>query len=146
MWVGRGYGNGVGLWRRDPIGNTSHGATARQVARFLVMMDQKTLVSEWASTEMKSIMGNPQINHKFVAGLSSRPGSRIFRKSGTWKEWHADAALVERDGKKYVAVALAESPAGGTILSSLILRLDDLVVKGRTGARGVVEKDAPDRE
>jgi beta-lactamase class A len=144
LWVGRGYGNGVGLWRRDPVGNTSHGATARQVARFLVMMDQRMLVSEWASTEMKSIMGNPQIKHKFVAGLSSRPGSRIFRKSGTWKDWHADAALVERDGKKYVAVALAESPSGGSVLSSLILRLDDLVVTGRPVVRGVDEKDAPD--
>ncbi len=135
LWVGRGYGSGLGLWRRDPVGNTSHGATARQVARFLVMMDRKMLVSEWASTEMKSIMGNPQIKHKFVAGLSSRPGSRIFRKSGTWKDWHADAALVERDGKKYVAVALAESPSGGAILSSLILRLDDLIVAGRVVAQ-----------
>jgi len=144
LWVGRGYGNGVGLWRRDPVGNTSHGATARQVARFLVMMERKMLVSEWASTEMKSIMGNPQIKHKFVAGLSSRPGSRIFRKSGTWKDWHADAALVERDGKKYVAVALAESPSGGAVLSSLILRLDDLVVLGRPVARGVEERDDTD--
>jgi len=139
LWVGRGYGSGVGLWRRDPVGNTSHGATARQVARFLVMMDQGMLVSPWASAEMKSIMGNPQIKHKFVAGLSSRPGSRIFRKSGTWKEWHADAALVERDGKKYVAVALAESSSGGSILSSLILRLDDLVVTGRPVVRAAEE-------
>lgn len=140
LWVGRGYGNGVGLWRRDPVGNTSHGANARQVARFLVMMDKGMLVSEWASSEMKSIMGNPEIRHKFVAGLSSRPGSRIFRKSGTWKSWHADAALVERDGRKYVAVALAESPSGGAILSSLIVRLDDLIVTGRPLPRGVEDR------
>lgn len=129
LWVGRGYGSGVGLWRRDPVGNISHGATARQVARFLVMMDQGMLISPWASAEMKSIMGNPQIRHKFVAGLSSRPGSRVYRKSGTWKNWHADAALVEREGKKYVAVALAESQTGGAVLSSLILKLDDLVMR-----------------
>ena len=144
LWVGRGYGSGVGLWRRDPVGNMSHGATARQVARFLVMMDQGTLVSPWASAEMKSIMGNPQIQHKFVAGLTSRPGSRIFRKSGTWKTWHADAALVERGGKKYVAVALAESSSGGSILSSLILRLDDLVVTGRPVMRGAEETNRSD--
>lgn len=144
LWVGRGYGSGVGLWRRDPVGNMSHGATARQVARFLVMMDQGTLVSPWASAEMKSIMGNPQIQHKFVAGLTSRPGSRIFRKSGTWKTWHADAALVERGGKKYVAVALAESSSGGSILSSLILRLDDLVVTGRPVVRGAEETNRSD--
>jgi beta-lactamase class A len=126
------------------VGNTSHGATARQVARFLVMMDQGMLVSPWASNEMKSIRGNPLIKHKFVAGLSSRPGSRIFRKSGTWKHWHADAALVERDGKKYVAVALAESSSGGAILSSLILHLDDLVMTGRPVVRGAQEGRLPD--
>jgi beta-lactamase class A len=135
IWVGRGYGSGVGLWRRDPVGGVSHGATARQVARFLVMMDEGMLVSPWASAEMKSIMGNPQIKHKFVAGLASRPGSQIFRKSGTWQDWHADAALVERDGKKYVAVALVESPLGGSIMTSLILRLDDLVVRAGSPVR-----------
>ena len=139
IWVGKGYGSGVGVWRRDPVGNTSHGATARQVARFLVMMDQGMLVNSWASAEMKTIMGNPQIKHKFVAGLASRPGSRIYRKSGTWENWHADCALVERDGKKYVAVALAESTSGSSILSSLILRLDDLVVTGSPTPRRVEE-------
>ncbi len=139
IWVGKGYGSGVGVWRRDPVGNTSHGATARQVARFLVMMDQGMLVNPWASSEMKSIMGNPQIKHKFVAGLASRPGSLIYRKSGTWENWHADCALVEREGKKYVAVALAESASGGSILSSLIVRLDDLVVTGSPVPRRAVE-------
>ncbi len=132
IWVGRGYGNGVGLWRRDPVGNQSHGATSRQAARFLVMMDQGGLVSPWASAEMKDILGNPAINHKFVRGLASRPNSQIYRKSGTWERWHADAALVERDGHKYVAVALLDAPSGtngGNILSSLIVRLDDLVFR-----------------
>lgn len=141
IWVGKGYGSGVGVWRRDPVGNTSHGATARQVARFLVMMDQGMLVNPWASSEMKSIMGNPQIKHKFVAGLAGRPGSLIYRKSGTWENWHADCALVEREGKKYVAVALAESASGGSILSSLILRLDDLVVTGSPVPRRAVEEN-----
>lgn len=103
-----------------------------QVARFLVMMDQGRLVSPWASAETKSIMGKPAINHKFVRGLASRPRSRIFRKSGTWERWHADAALVERDGRKYVAVALLEAPkgvSGGDVLSSLIVRLDDLIFR-----------------
>jgi len=129
IWVGRGYGGKLGLWRRDPIGHQSHGATARQTARFLVMMDQGALVSPWASEEMKDILSRPAIHHKFVRGLDARPNSVIYRKSGTWKQWHADAALVERDGKKYVAVALLDSPnsAGGTVLSNLIVRLDDLI-------------------
>lgn len=127
LWVGRDYGGGIGLWRRDPMHQISHGATARQVARFFVMLEQHTLVSDWASTEMKSIMARPEINHKFVLGLRrSRPGSRIFRKSGTWRNFHADAALVERDGRKYVAVALMESNTRN-VLSRLIVRLDDII-------------------
>jgi beta-lactamase class A len=79
---------------------------------------------------MKSILSRPSIHHKFVRGLeTSRPGSVIYRKSGTWQNYHADAALVERDGRTYVAVALLESPTTSTqgVLASLIVRLDDLV-------------------
>ena len=131
IWVGRGYG-GLGTWRRDPVGNQSHGATARQAARFLVMMEQGRLVSPWASAEMKEIMGDPAINHKFVRGLSSRPTSQIYRKSGTWERWHADAALVERDGRRYVAVALLDAPnsvSGSGVLSALIVDMDDLIFR-----------------
>jgi len=134
IWVGRGYG-GVGLWRRDPLANTSHGATARQAARFFVLIERGELVSPWASAEMKSILSNPAIHHKFVRGLEvSRPGSVIFRKSGTWRNYHSDAALIERDGRRYVAVVLLESPTNSTqgVLASLIVRLDDLVFRPPT--------------
>jgi len=128
IWVGRDYGGWIGLWRRDPLHGISHGATTRQVARFFVMLDQDRLVSPWACAEMKRVLGESEIHHKFVLGLErERPGSRIYRKSGTWKNWHADAALVERDGKKYVAVALLESPTGGKVLPKLIVGLDDLI-------------------
>ncbi len=90
------------------------------------MLDQGELVSPWASAEMKQIMAKPEVKHKFVRGLSSRPRSQIFRKSGTWKEWHSDSVLVERDGQKYVAVALMESSRTG-VLARLILKLDDII-------------------
>ena len=128
LWVGKDYGGELGRWRRDPLHAISHGATARQAARFFIMLDRGQLISPWASQEMKSIMSRPEIKHKFVLGLASRPQSRIFRKSGTWREWHSDAALVERDGKKYVAVALMESSAKG-VLARLIVKLDDLIFK-----------------
>lgn len=127
LWVGKDYGGMLGRWRRDPLHGVSHGATARQVARFFVMLQRGELVSPRASAEMKSILSHPEIKHKFVLGLSERPRSRIFRKSGTWKEWHCDAALVERDGKIYVAVALLESKKARGVLANLILRLDDIV-------------------
>ncbi len=134
LWVGKGYG-GLGVWKRDPKANLSHGATARQVARFLVMLQQRRLVSEWASTEMKSIMGEPEIHHKFVLGLEqARPRSRVYRKSGTWREWHADAAIVERDGRRYVAVGLLETRQRG-VLARLIVRLDGLIFGTRPTPR-----------
>lgn len=130
LWVGRGYGSGVGLWRRDPLGNTSHGATARQAARFFVLLERGELVSPWSSAEMKSILGDPALRHKFVLGLEeSHPNALVYRKSGSWQNYHADAALVEHDGRKYVAAALLESPSTSSqgVLASLIVRLDDLV-------------------
>ncbi len=133
LWVGKGYG-GLGVWLRDPLHDISHGATARQVARFLVMLDVGQLVSPWASSEMKRIMGNPQIEHKFVLGLRGQSGLRIFRKSGTYKQWHADAAIVEHGAHRYVAVALLESTQWRGVLSTLIRRLDDVIVRGGTGA------------
>ncbi len=130
IWVGRGFGSGVGLWRRDPLANLSHGATARQAARFFVLLERGELVSPWASQEMKSILGDPALHHKFVLGLeNSHPDSRIYRKSGSWRNFHSDAALIERDGRKYVAAALLDSPTTSSqgVLASLIVRLDDLI-------------------
>ncbi len=135
IWVGKGYG-GMGVWQRDPLSQLSHAATARQVARFLVMMQRGELVSPWASAEMKDVMGDPAIKHKFVLGLDSRPGSRIFRKSGTWRRYHADAALVERNGRRYVAVALLEAEQNRGYLSRLIVELDDLVFARAPRASG----------
>ena len=135
IWVGRGYGSGLGLWRRDPISNTSHGATARQAARFFVMLDRGELVSAWASQEMKSILAHPQIHHKFVLGLErSHPDAVIYRKSGSWRNWHADAALVERAGRSYVAVVLLEAPtfSTGGVLADLIVGMDALVFRTAT--------------
>lgn len=127
LWVGKDYGGGLGYGPRDPLYGLSHGATAEQAARFLVMMDRGELVSPWASAEMKELLSQPGIRHKFVKGLASRPGVRIYRKSGTWKRWHCDAALVEHpEGRRYVAVGLVEDPDGGRILEELIQHLDDL--------------------
>ncbi len=127
LWVGRPYGKG-GETRRDPLHNLSHGATALQVSRFYYLLETGRLLSPELTGEMKSILGNPGIHHKFVKGLESEyPGARIYRKSGSWRNWHADSAIVERDGRRYIAVALAEDPKGGDWLSHLIVRLDKAV-------------------
>ena len=128
LWVGKEYGK-AGAWKRDPLANLSHGATAFQVARFYYLLETGQLVSPEMSREMKSILSKPAIQHKFVKGLQSRPEAEIYRKSGSWRQFHADSAIIEHSGRRYIAVALAEDSRGGEWLSRLIVRLDDLIQK-----------------
>lgn len=129
LWVGKEYGRGA-AFKRDPLHNLSHGATALQAARFYYLMETGRLVDPELQDDMKEILSKPGINHKFVKGLNAhRPGSEIYRKSGSWKQWHADSALVERNGRKYIAVALAENAKGGQWLSDMIVAMDDLVME-----------------
>ncbi|MGH7899291.1 MAG: serine hydrolase [Candidatus Binatia bacterium] len=137
LWVGKTYASGT-AYRRDPLHNLSHGATAFQVARFYYLLETGQLVSPEYSRQMKQIMGSPGIRHKFVAGLESvHPDARVFRKSGTWRNYHADSAIIERAGRRYIAVALAEDAAGGEWLRKLIVAMDDVVFSQATSPRTV---------
>ena len=127
LWVGKEYGRGA-AFQRDPLHNISHGATAMQVARYYYFLETNRLVSAKLTKDMKEILSKPAINHKFVKGLKSvHPASEIFRKSGSWRQFHADSAIVERDGRRYIAVAMAENPKGGQWLSQLIVEMDKLI-------------------
>jgi beta-lactamase class A len=53
----------------------------------------------------------------------------MYRKSGSWRHWHADSAIVERDGHRYIAVALANDNKGGHWLEQLIVAMDDLIMQ-----------------
>ncbi len=127
LWLGKAYGGPSDRWRRDPLHNLSHGATTLQTARFFTMLAQGRLVDAAASREMKEILSKPGIPHKFVKGLSGMPDVRIYRKSGTWRNWHADAALIEHGQIRYVAAALVEDANGGKILEELIRGLDAII-------------------
>jgi len=127
LWVGKEYGKSA-AYRRDPLHHLSHGATAMQVAKFYYMMETGRLVNPELTKEMKAMLGNPGINHKFVKGLSSFPGVKIFRKSGSWSRWHADSALVEANGHKYIIVGLAENKSGGRWLSHMIKPTHEFMV------------------
>ncbi len=127
LWVGKPYAKKA-VWQRDPLYNLSHGATPFEVARFYYLLETGRLVDAKSCARMKEMLGDPAIKHKFVKGLAMhRPGSVIYRKSGTWSTYHADSAIVERDGRRYIAVAMANDPAGGHWLSELIVALDDLI-------------------
>ncbi len=130
LWVGKDYGKAA-AWKRDPLHHLSHGATAMQVARFYYLLETEQLLAPRWCREMKKILSHSGIHHKFVKGLDNKPGSRIYRKSGTWHQWHADSAIVERDGHRYILVALAEDRRGGQWLADLISPLDDLIIPPR---------------
>lgn len=135
LWVGKDYARRP-AWRRDPLHNMSHGATAMQAVRFYYLMETNRLVPPHLTAEMKEMLANPGIEHKFVKGMAARPDARIFRKSGTWRRWHADSALIERGGRTYIVAALAEDRRGGEWLSRLIAPVDDLVARtALTGQR-----------
>ena len=125
LWVGKAYGKAP-AYRRDPVEGLSHGATAFQVARFYYLLDRGELVSPELTRQMKAALGDPGIRHKFVKGLESKPDTRIYRKSGTWRQFHSDSALVEGRRRRYVLVGIAEDPRGGGWLERMAGALDDL--------------------
>jgi len=134
LWVGKEYAKAP-AYKRDPLHHLSHGATAMQVARFYYLMETGQLVSPKLTAEMKAMLGHPGIHHKFVKGLADHPEAKIFRKSGTWSRWHADSALVEAEGHKYILVGLAEDPRGGKWLTEMIKPIHETIVPQRLASR-----------
>jgi beta-lactamase class A len=127
LWAGKAYAQD-GLWQRDPLHNLSHGATPMQIARFYYLLEAGELVSPEHSRQMKAILGNPGINHKFVKGMQSvDPDAQLFRKSGSWANWHSDSAIVEHRGRSYIAVALCDDPDGRRWLERLIRAFDEVI-------------------
>jgi len=127
LWVGKDYGPGS-AYQRDPLSGLSHGATAFQAARFYYKLHSGTLVSPEQSAMMLDVLSRPGISHKFVKGLKAYPDLEIFRKSGTWKTYHADSALVKTDGLAYIMVALANNLNGSAWLEQLAAPLHELAV------------------
>jgi beta-lactamase class A len=96
------------------------------------MLNNGEVLSRDWSQHLLALMGPPKHHHKFVAGLTGRTGvTFIARKSGTWREWHSDAALIQHDNERYVAVALSELSKGEEVMQELIRVLDDLVMQGK---------------
>lgn len=131
LWVGRAYRSG-GASNRDPLFNISHGATARQAARFYMLMDAGQLVTPHWSFRMRTLMAPPKHRHKFVGGLSGRPGVVFLaRKSGTWRTYHSDSALIQHGNRRYIAVALANWRHGEKLMQHLAAIMDDIIVAGQ---------------
>ena len=127
LWVGKDYGPGS-AYQRDPLAGLSHGATAFQAARFFYKLQAGTLVSPQQSSMMLDVLSKPGIKHKFVKGLEGYPDVEIYRKSGTWRTYHSDSALVRHQGHAYIMVALVNSPEGSKWLEMLAAPLHELVI------------------
>ena len=130
LWVGKEYGKSA-AYRRDPLHNLSHGATALQTARFYYLLESGRLLDRGLSREMKRMLDNPGITHKFVKGLANYRGVEVFRKSGSWSRWHADSALIVDGKRKYILVALAEDTRGGRWMENLAREIHPLMVPRR---------------
>jgi beta-lactamase class A len=126
LWIGKDYGKS-GAYRRDPLHNLSHGATAIQAARFYYLLATNQLLGPFYTKKMKEILSNPGIKHKFVKGLEKVPGIRMYRKSGSWKNYHADSALVEYKEHAYIIVGLSDSNRGGRWLEKLSLPIHKMI-------------------
>jgi len=127
LWVGKHYSR-AGAWKRDPLYNLSHGASSLKVAKFYYLLATDRLVSADSCSMMREILSDPGIKHKFVRGAQEHmPKAEIYRKSGTWKTYHSDSALIEHDGRSYIAVALINHPKGDKVLSDLLIAMDKIV-------------------
>jgi len=127
LWVGKDYGPAA-AYRRDPVSGLSHGATAFQAARFYYKLQNGTLVSPQQTELMMEALSKPGIKHKFVKGLKDYPGLELYRKSGSWRDFHADSALVRSKGLAYIMVALSHNPKGAVWLEKLAAPLHELAV------------------
>jgi len=126
LWVGKAY-DPRPAYRRDPLHNLSHGATAFQVARFYYRLQMGTLVSPEFTQLMLEALSKPGIQHKFVKGLKRISGLDVLRKSGSWRNYHADSALVRSKDATYIIVGLANNKQGGEWLTQLAEPLNNLV-------------------
>jgi beta-lactamase class A len=129
LWVGKRYAAG-GARNPDPIKGLSHAATATQICRFYYMMMQGKLVSEKRSQEMLDYMVDSHIHHKFVNSLDNvAPSARVFRKSGSWRNFHSDSALVWGPKRQYILSALVDHPDGEKIMRKLIYEVEKVMKK-----------------
>jgi beta-lactamase class A len=129
LWVGKRYAS-TGTTNREPLKNLSHAATVNQVCRFYYLLIHGKLVNEKRSKQMLSILENPALHHKFVNTLNKiAPNARLFRKSGSWKNYHSDSVIVwGKDPKRrYILVALVEDASGEKIIRNLVKPIEKVL-------------------
>lgn len=131
LWVGKRYAAG-GPTNREPLKNLSHAATVAQVCKYYYLLANGKLVNNERSKEMLDIMENPALHHKFVNTLDLiAPDARLFRKSGSWKNFHSDSILVwgKEATRRYILVALIDDANGESIIRNLVVPVEKVLKK-----------------
>jgi beta-lactamase class A len=129
LWLGKGYDDFNPAWQRDPLKNLSHGANALSITKFYYYLITGKLLNPRLTSLALEIFSNPELDHKFVYGLSSTcPQAIMYRKSGSWKSFHSDSAIVEHDGIKYIIVALAKDKNAPKWMPQLMVEIDALIL------------------
>lgn len=125
LWVGKRYAQS-GYRKGDPMKNISHAASATQVCRYYYLLAFGKLVNMQRSSEMLGYLGDPELHHKFVNTLDQvAPKAEVYRKSGSWQNYHSDSALVWGSSwRRYILVALADDPGGEQLMRDLMLEVD----------------------
>jgi len=131
LWVGKRYA-ADGATNREPLKNLSHAATVEQVCKYYYLLANGKLVNNNRSKQMLDILENPALHHKFVNTLDLiAPGARLFRKSGSWKNFHSDSVLVwgKDVSRRYILVALIDDANGENIIRNLVVPVEKVLKK-----------------
>lgn len=128
LWVGKRYAQ-MGRRYPDPLKGLSHAATVDQVCRFYYFLATGRLINPQRSRQMLDILSNPGLHHKFVHTLEEvAPQARLYRKSGTWRNWHSDSVLVwDNQWRRYILVGMVEHPLGGKVLEDLVPAIEEVL-------------------
>lgn len=133
LWVGKRYAKS-GDRHPDPLKGLSHAASVTQVCRFYYLLASGKIINPERSSQMLAILSDPGLHHKFVGALDKcAPKAKLFRKSGTWKDWHSDSVLVVGEGwQRYILVGMVESEHGEKILRDLVPVVEDIIRTSKT--------------
>jgi beta-lactamase class A len=128
LWVGRAYAQDHPTLP-DPLKGLLHAATAYQVCRFYYLLAGGQLVSPARSAQMLRLLSDTSMTHKFIHHLKDNCSlDHVYRKSGTWQEWHSDSVLVwQDDGRRYILTGLVEDRHGEQILRDLVPAAEEVL-------------------
>ncbi|MDY0780610.1 serine hydrolase [Tenacibaculum sp. IB213877] len=132
LWVGKRYAAG-GKRYPEPLKGLSHAATTLKVSSFYYQLAMGNLLSDESCREMLDIMKDPALHHKFVNTLDRiAPNATLYRKSGSWKNFHSDSILVWGPNRKYILVALVDNNLGEKIIRNLVEPIENVLKKSRS--------------